>query len=603
MQFVASIIGFTGVPSVGTFLSRILNRESKPVPRPRYGPCMKNEGLNSVFDIEQANGTCNEKPVNYDLIYINPANNPLDNENLIVYNSSASLPNGFRGTVRDFNANLPSVPKFLDQTQYWPMILSKSPTALSSLVTSTGLGNVFGPIASLGASQGQIINVCPQCYVVDPVPVDPKIQGSTFSTFLSLPMLSAQDAGENNATNSSLIILPGLSTAPQGENGINVPCVFTETPVTAGVPNSAQNIYSTGLATELYLVALKDTTFFMELNGAFGGQVFLYPNGVDPTNKLPVRTIVYEGGQPGTVYGLYTLKQYDVLKVFLGSPGDDSSQWNNPNVYSFDGNGQGGQGTMFGGTNGGGASYAVHYKLSAFNTPGVTGFDQGPLLQALNNSSGTLVCVAGGGGGASRNASGGSAGLNAVPSIGNVPLSYGSRNLRDGRDTSAFGSSGSKTNVTGLAAENRSRGTQDFSGGGGAQTVGGASNVPNQINNGAQGSRLQPFLGNTSSYSGSGGGSATATDIGSGGGGGGGGLFGGGAGGFNGQSKPTNLHGAGGGGSSWQGLLKKTSRENISMNAYRSTNLWPVPNTSYDFGTLNQSASRYGSLILGWPRA
>lgn len=590
MQYLGAVIGL-GTTLLSYFGAKYLDPKSNPVPRKTFGPCMKVEKnqIDTPFEIELPDGSCSSTERLYDLVYLSPANNPLDNSNIRIYNSDfSSNPDN----VLSFNSTLPRF-QFTNQTKYFPMVLTGTAPKVQSLLTGvTSLGNVVGSLESTpNPLQASLVNMSPQCY---------SLNGGTtkFATFLSLPLISQTDLGPSSAESASLVIIPGLSS-PLASNGINVPCVNTDAPLVQ------QNKFSTGLASELYLIAFQDTTFYLELNGAYGGSVLLYSNGVDPTTLQPITIKSFEGGQPGTVFGLYTLKQYDVLKVFLASPGDDSTQWITPNIFTFDGNGQGGQGTMFGGTNGGGASYAVHYQLTRYADQVALGFNEGPLKAAFANEPGLLVCVAGGGGGASRNASGGAAGFSNVP--GSEPyLVYAGTNSKPGPNgpelVSPFGSTGGPINVTGFAKENKSRGSLGLSGGGGAQTIGGASNVPNQLNNGAAGSKIQPFIGQTSTMSGSGGGSATATDIGSGGGGGGGGHFGGGAGGYNGQSKPNNLHGAGGGGSSWQGLLKNTSKQNVSMNAYRSTSVWPVQDTPYDFNNTNR-AQRYGSMIIGWPRA
>jgi hypothetical protein len=50
--------------------------------------------------------------------------------------------------------------------------------------------------------------------------------------------------------------------------------------------------------------------------------------------------------------------------------------------------------------------------------------------------------------------------------------------------------------------------------------------------------------------------------------------------------KPHNIHGAGGGGSSWTGLLKPVASEPITLNLYRDSN-W--------------QSNDYGYIVLGLP--
>lgn len=624
-------------------------------PKKRYAPCIDTPKaplgpIDTVFELP-IQGVCPTELPQYDLVYINPVNAPLMNPDIYTFNSSSeglnkTLSDALNGSSTDpkIVQNNPNIEPFcfayndIIQTQYFPMTVNptafKTANALvnANLALTESLTNVSVAVStSQTVSQEVPINLCPQTFAygtaatggtgaAGAASANTSGTDTIFSTCLPLPVIRTTSASVSSGPRNA-ILFPGLSSVPQGQNGINFP-------MTPGPPLSATqsnkrtvpNIVNPGLASELYLLAYEDVTFYLELQGAAGGSVNIYSNGIDPVTQTPVTVQAYQGGQPGTVFGLYTLKKSEVLKIFLGSPGDNSTQWLTPNVYNFDGNGQGGQGTMYGGTNGGGASYAVHYQMSYFQNnaaPGLAGlcgpiFNNGPLTAALSNQpGGLLVCVAGGGGGASRNASGGNAGLNAAdPSIGG--LRYGTQQtvLVNGqaKPISAFGSAGGPLLVAGPAAEARTRATNGISGGGGAQTVGGASAIANPTSErSCFGARLQPFVGNTSTSSGSGGGSATATDIGSGGGGGGGGLFGGGAGAWNNAYKPNNLHGAGGGGSSSFGLLQRVGQQNISLNALRSTSKWPVADTPFDVlpwpGQENtfSSAKNYGQLILGWP--
>ena len=586
----STFVGFllsSGISFAAAYFSKTFSKSSEPPkPNTKSSPCTKANGLNTVFELPVSNGTCLATQREYDLIYLNPISNPLNNSNLSIYqatiDSSFALPN----SIRPYDSTIQPMPAFFNnavlQTQYFPMLLTDAPVALDALK----LSNVFAPLTtSTSNGTSGTTNLCPQNFAFNA-----SKSASDFATFVSLPVASvvARDQQAN------AWIISGLSSAPQiGTNGTNVPCVYSSEP-------------TAGLATEIYIIARVDVSFYVELTGAFGGNVNLYSNGVDPVSGLPLSVESFQGGAPGTVMGLYTLKQYDVLKVFFGSPGDDSLQWQSPSTFTFGGNGQGGIGTLFGGTNGGGSSYAVHYENSKFmnRADPNTAFNSGALESAINNLPGFIaVCAAGGGGGASRNASGGAAGLSNVdPAKG---MTYGSQNvlLTSVKNTtsetlvSEFGSAGSKLNITGPALVVKSRAPNDLSGGGGTFTSGGASNVPNPLSpQSCFGTKLKYFEGQTSTSSGSGGGSATATDIGAGGGGGGGGFYGGGAGGWNSQAKPNNLHGAGGGGYSWQGLLKKTANLNVSLNAYRALG-WP---DILARGELTYTS--YGSLVLGWPK-
>ena len=515
-----------------------------------YAPCVTTQGPNADIVLPQANRECPKVQEKYEYVYLSPENNPMINSFIDIYNYSNQpkmttqlLPYDPRNVLFSFHS-ASSI-----QTAYCPMRAN-----VSTIIEP----NVFGPLTA----SKQLVNMCPQSFVKNAF-----LAASDFASSLALPLSTPI-----NETPMAWII-PGLGESAPGLNGINAPSNY------ASVQNGS-TVTTSGLATELYMIANKDVSFYMELTGAYGGSVQIYSNGVDPGTGKPLSVKSYEGGSPGVVFGLYSMKQFDVLKIFLGSPGDDSTQWLKPSIFSYDGNGQGGLGTMFGGTNGGGASYAAHYDHVSFGKA-LPEFDK-VLQAALNNEPGfSLVCVAGGGGGASRNASGGAAGLS------NNDLKFGSKNLSSsGKPVSESGSTGSSLNTPGPSAIHITKNTLDLSGGGGSHTIGGSSNVPNPTSeHSCYGQRLRPFEGNTATSSGSGGGCATATNVGSGGGGGGGGYYGGGSGGWNNKTKPNNLHGAGGGGSSFQGLLRSTSTSgNINLNAFR---------------TLNVQQTRYGSLVLG----
>ena len=569
------------------WLSKYLNPKpngKQPINR----PCTIASGSTTEINLPNLDGSCSKDPGNLQLIYMNPCGNPNMSQDIAIFLPNKNSDGSYTSQINK-NTNNDGVEFTFDsgsglQTQYCTMGLSKT----------LPFGRVQIPQNS--SAQFATINMCPQTFTKDNKNID-------FACAVALPLFGSNNPG---TTSPSAWVIPGLSSTSMESNGINVPCTFD--------PNSTptNSITRTGLATEIYMIFLKDTIFSLELTGAYGGTVNVYTNGVDP-NGQPSTVEGYLGGEPGVVYGLYTAKANDVIKFFLGSPGDDSSQWTNPLLFSFNGNGQAGLGTTYGGVNGGGPSYAVHYPVSQFKKAGASEkLFEGPLQSAISNLDGLLICVAGGGGGSSRNASGGHAGLdNYDDPVTGKSLNYGTQNavitknpngsIKSRVPKSVYGSAGSANFVTGSAASLRQRSVNGISGGGGVLTIGGQSNVPNPIKRHAcDGQELKPFVGQSETSSGTGGGCATATDIGSGGGGGGGGLFGGGAGGYNGLAKPNNVHGAGGGGSSSFGLLEKNANGPdglgyYSLNKFRDIQ-WPIQQLSTE--TPNQ---KYGSLVIGWP--
>jgi hypothetical protein len=569
------------------WLYKYLNPKANPQKSIKY-PCTIASGSTTEINLP-TNGTCNLEPGVVQLVYMNPCGNPNMSQDIAIFRPNQNSNSIYTSQINK-NTNNDNVEFSFQsesngiQTQYCTMGLSKV----------LPFGQLQIPQNS--SPQFATVNLCPQTFTFDNKNV-------AFAAAVPLPVFNASNPG---STNPDAWMIPGFCSAAIESNGINVPCTLD--------PNSTplNSITRTGLATELYLIFLKDTTFYMELTGAYGGTVNVYTNGVDPTGQ-PSTVEGYNGGEPGIVYGLFTAKANDVIKFFLGSQGDDSTQWTNPLQFSFNGNGQGGLGTTYGGVNGGGPSYAVHYPVSKFKKMNATEkLYDGPLESALSNVEGTLICIAGGGGGSSRNASGGHAGLdNFNDPVFGQSLHYGTQNLIIAKNSqgsiisktpkSVYGSTGSATFVTGPAASLRQRSVNSLSGGGGVLSIGGQSNVPNPIRRHAcDGQGLQQFVGQSETSSGTGGGCATATDIGSGGGGGGGGLFGGGAGGYNGLAKPNNVHGAGGGGSSSFGFLEKnaTGSEGLgyySLNKFRDIQ-WPIQQVATE--TPNQ---KYGSLVLGWP--
>jgi hypothetical protein len=319
--------------------------------------------------------------------------------------------------------------------------------------------------------------------------------------------------------------------------------------ITPGPQKNNTNVVSgpgLGLTNTLYIDIQKDCSLYVELAGGRGGTFPVYANGVNFQNVAIPLTPGFIGGHPGTVFGLLSCKKGDILKVFLGSVGvetdanSNSVTTNNP----FQ-SGQGGIGTIFGGANGGGASYIVRFRN---------------IFDAYSNSNGDILAVAAGGGGASRNASGGFAGNSADG------LQYGQKIL-----TKPSGSAGGLSNVVDLAPILLRHRENDLSGGGGTLTVGGLSSITDTPErNSSWGQKITPFedSGFVPVANGHSGGGSVITFSGSGGGGGGGGYYGGGAGAWNLLPKPNNLHGAGGGGSSYS-TLKPATRDNSTINVYR----------------------------------
>lgn len=558
MQYASAALG-----SIGAFVISFIRFPKHK----KSSPCTVAKGNPTTFVLPMADNICPVGTPKYDLVYFSPVNDPLSNNSLIFTSATTAVtaffspsgPSG-RGQFIQQNPQFPNVPLFSFnygsqlQTEYVTMQARyQGPTDIVNLY----VGQTNDP-ATLSLTTP--LNMCPQSFIKNATAA----MASQFATAVPMPVKSAQPL------EPVLWIIPGLSTAQQSSNGINVPSLTS-------APSGLNYVSTQGLASTLYVVCKSATTIFIELVGASGGNVPIYTAGIDPATGLPRMTPGYTGGQPGVVFGLYNLSQNDVLKIFIGSKGDEVL--NTTGLTTFDGNGQGGLGTVFGGANGGGASYCVHYKSASFkNSLDLT------LTAAIDsNAKNTLVCVAGGGGGASRNASGGHAG-----SFGSI--TYGT-SVQDslGKTVSANGSAGGSQFITGDSPVKPNINANGLSGGGGTQTRGGVSTVPNQVptDTSSWGHSLKPFL--DTGLDGCHGGGSVATDIGSGGGGGGGGLYGGGAGSWNGLPKPNNVHGGGGGGSSWTGLLKPaTSDVSATLNAYRSGKIvWPV--------------NSYGSLVIGCP--
>jgi hypothetical protein len=345
----------------------------------------------------------------------------------------------------------------------------------------------------------------------------------------------------------------------------------TKAIITPGPQTDNPNIISgsgTGLTNTFYIDIQEDCSLYVELAGGRGGQFPVYANGVNAQNQAIPLTPGYVGGAPGIVFGTLQCRKGNILRVALGSVGVelDVNQNSITSNNSFP-SGQGGIGTIFGGSNGGGASYIVRYRT---------------IFNAYENVNGEIIAVAGGGGGASRNASGGFAGSSAEG------LLYGGT-----IDTKPAGSAGGLNNITDKAPIVLNHRENGLSGGGGSLTVGGLSSIVDAPErNSCWGQKITPFAdsGFVPVANGHSGGASVITFSGTGGGGGGGGYYGGGAGAWNRLPKPNNSHGAGGGGSSFS-RLQPTTRNNSSINVYRTEGL-PVNNPA-------NSLYGFGYLVLG----
>jgi len=458
--------------------------------------------------LSNINGTCAvEDGAEYEAIFLSPQCNPTSSDSNmqpLVDNAGNNTTIGVQ-ILGSVNTYVPYVPK-------------------GSLVA--------GDIALWADTRSAVpvpVNMCPQN-------LSTTISGVVIQSASAL-VLPLRPTPTGASPDPILYVLPGQELNPES--------------------NAVANETADGLANTIYIVAKQSCVLFLELGGAVGGSVPIYTTGVDATGTAQPLDPSYVGGLGGVVFGTYTLKENEVLKVFMGSQGTLQNNLPQP----FDGNGQGGLATPFAGSNGGGASYIVHHR--PFQT--LNAIDA-----AFQNVGGRLVAVAGGGGGASRNASGGSAGFS-----GNPPFAQGI-------ETSFIGSSGGRNFILGPAPIVPGLRTIDLSGGGGVQTAGGMSKVTNQSPkaNSSHGYRLVPFTQSGLGLSGQGGASVN-TITGSGGGGGGGGLWGGGAGGYNGLTKPNNVHGAGGGGSSSTGLLAPVNKgKPITINPYRFTNGYVEPTSN-----------------------
>lgn len=584
------------------------------------GPCGSPSGPSgpAVFALPLAaqggpNGVCASSDVeatrSYQLALFSPVGNPM-----VDAASGATGPSVLLSTDKNTadvtpTATATDFPAFtqlkdLVAGQPVPITLmpSKAVTVAAPIQDNVNLFTASG--GSAEPSSDTVYNFCPQTFVFES-DFDAGLKQSNFTSAVPLPVSIVSRVADPTTTDPKIWVFAGLADTAAGTNGLNVPVNIDATKRFLAASANGGSSAPNGLATTLYVYAIKPVVIYLELGGASGGSVDVYSGGIDPKTKKPVKLDPgYVGGAPGVVYGLYPLAAGDTLKVCLGSLGDTNLSLPAP----FDGNGQGGIGTMFGGANGGGASYAVHYAASSYGGPNAS---KEAFAAALADQNGTLVCVAGGGGGASRNASGGHAGFCETTVGPSGPIAaYGSLGYGSAVTSSAFGSPGGATNVLGLAPVAPSHLLNGFSGGGGVVTTGGQSNVPNpaQGDRSCWGHKLQPFV--QSGANGGHGGGSVITDTGSGGGGGGGGLFGGGAGGYNGVAKPNNLHGAGGGGSSWFGLLKpgttplpvklsdgsepqsvgRSSSLNMYRDAAKTGAAWP-PGSGYGYMVIGLSSS------------
>lgn len=490
------------------------------------GPCSAPNAPNQMpFVLPQPDGQCPKTAPQYDLVYFSPEGNP-------TVTTNEQEPNGNTHSV------------LVSGIQYTYEIYKRSTSS-----------QVLNPVGNVNCYMNAVTKV--------PLNMTPQLLKPTVTT--SAPVSGTATALPLDSLSPTLYVTCGLPNGSQISE--NWPAVdYTLNQPTSGISN--------GLATVLYIEVVNDCFLYLEIGGARGGDVEVYTSGIDPiTGTAKPLDPSYVGGSPGVVFGTVKVSSGDVLKVFLGSQG--TSALDSTGTLIYDGNGQAGLGTIYGGANGGGPSYIIKYSAA------IKGGALTAAYQASTNYD--IIAVAAGGGGASRNASGGSGGLNADTMLYGQPQTT----------TSIFGSAGGKSFILGPAPYLPGRITNDFSGGGGLTTIGGASLVTSQQPaRASEGSSLKPFTGQIGLQPQ--GGASVNTVVGSGGGGGGGGFFGGGAGGFNGYPKPNNVHGAGGGGSSFLGssLQASTKGQNVSMNAYRnSVGSQPL----WDPTTCN----KHGYLIIG----
>jgi len=516
--------------------------------RKKYGPCTQIAQVPTETPFElPVDNVCPNDSSSYYMAYFSPASNPF---------FVPTGPNPY--DIVPYSNVIINAPFFRYKESTWNTLLPNGPIN-SPFPQANVIGTNFNSAP---------LNMCPQKLLIEAENQPTK----TEALAVPLPIIRGPAGSvDGNLTSSALKlwVIPGTSNLTGLTLGtdINVP---VNKGATAGA-TAASKPFPNGLSSTLYIYAVKDVTIFIELGGARGGNVEVYANGVNPITGVGVPLDPsYVGGNRGVVHGLYTLQANEVLKVFLGSVGQELGM---SDVPSFGGNGQSGIGTIFGGANGGGASYICHF----------TGTDALDNAFADTAKYSKLICVAGGGGGSSRNASGGSAGFT------DNDFKYGEAPV-----AKAFGSSGGKSYALGPAPYLPGLKTNEFSGGGGVETSGGQSNVTEPTEpKSSYGKRIAPFKTD--------GGGSVVTESGSGGGGGGGGLYGGGAGGFNGLPKPNNIHGAGGGGSSWTGFLQPaTTGTRVSLNCYRNETWANIPK-SKSFPQSYAGYSDFGYIVIGLP--
>lgn len=487
---------------------------AKGINRPNV-PCAS-PGIGTTFIIPDANNVCsNDAEAKYQLVYLSPEVNFYE----------ANSPMSTTGQTVTILEN---------QYNVWAPNVEPD-------VSSNNVDLFF-------RTNSRPVNVCPQTYTSNTP--NPGVIPNPSVVQLPLPLATSSKLRGN--TNRPRVTREAIRSGPVAVQ------------IFSGPPGSTQNVpapisgLTKGLSSNVYIYAVDNATLFLELGGGRGGKYQTYSGAVNATTGEPTPLVpTYEGGAPGVVYGLWRMPIGSTIRAFLASQGTLTAD---PSLAPpYDGRGQGGLGTIFGGANGGGASYLMYYAP-------VPGDLNGSLNNAIANRNGRLIAVAAGGGGSSRNASGGPAGYFVDQFIdgGYTTLLYGA-----GVTTNQWGSAGGQNYVLGTAPSRPGNPTNQLSGGGGTNNSGGASNVPSPFPSPFSnfGAPLKPFL--------SSGGANVSTDVSSGGGGGGGGLYGGGAGGYNGIAKPNNVHGAGGGGSSTFGDLQPatTPIANAGVNGVRGATL------------------------------
>jgi len=308
---------------------------------------------------------------------------------------------------------------------------------------------------------------------------------------------------------------PNYSPTVQSNLGLQAPYIALDgTSTTLSIPSVTPQITCTcldsgpfprtGSATTSNCVKMRCTTLYegqlyMEAAGGTGASITYYTD----TNVAPVS---YAGGTPGMVYGTVSVKPNDTFDISFGYNASPANAASIAEGVQQVVPGNGGLASLLGGSNGGGCTV-----VTKGNTVPV----------ADTRSSSAPLLVAPGGGGAGRNGAGGNAGSPGPYKYLEVPsqVTHGlnGQSVIDPNNDPVY----AKPSPVTLSGE-------------GGSSKGGMSLDPNGTGSFLQGGNASDFLSS--------------------GGGGGAGFFGGGSGFTNGLSKPNNVQGAGGGGSSFSSM-------------------------------------------------